>query len=47
VAQVIAYVFSLAQIQPGVEPMARPNPKIPATMLFDADGKQLSPQAAA
>ena len=47
VAQVIAYVFSLAQVQPGVEPMARPNPKIPPSMLFDADGKQLSPQAAA
>ena len=47
VAQVIAYVFSLAQVQPGVDPMARPSPKIPATMLFDADGKQLSPQAAA
>jgi flagellar biosynthetic protein FlhB len=47
VAQVIAYVFSLAQVQPGVDPMARPTPKIPTTMLFDADGKQLSPQAAA
>jgi len=47
VAQVIAYVFSLAQVQPGVEPMARPNPKIPPTMLFDADGKQLTPQATA
>jgi len=47
VAQVIAYVFSLAQVQPGVDPMARPTPKIPTSMLFDADGKQLSPQAAA
>ena len=47
VAQVIAYVFSLAQVQPGVDPMARPKPKIPTTMLFDADGKQLSPEAAA
>ncbi|MDH4483222.1 MAG: flagellar biosynthesis protein FlhB [Rhodoferax sp.] len=47
VAQVIAYVFSLAQVQPGVDPMARPTPKIPTTMLFDADGKQLSPEAAA
>ena len=47
VAQVIAYVFSLAQVQPGVEPMARPNPKLPPHMLFDADGKQLTPQAAA
>jgi len=44
---VIAYVFSLAQVQPGVEPMARPNPKIPPTMQFDAEGKQLTPQAAA
>ena len=47
VAQVIAYVFSLAQVQPGVEPMARPNPQLPPNMLFDADGKQLTPQAAA
>ncbi len=47
VAQVIAYVFSLAQVQPGVEPMARPNPKIPETMLFDADGKQQTTAAAA
>ena len=41
VAQVIAYVFSLGQIQPGVQPMARPYPKIPASMLFDANGKSL------
>ena len=41
VAQVIAYVFSLGQIQPGVQPMARPYPKIPASMLFDANGKPL------
>lgn len=47
VAQVIAYVFSLAQVQPGVETMARPNPKIPPSMLFDADGKQLTPEATA
>jgi flagellar biosynthetic protein FlhB len=39
VAQVIAYVFSLADIKPGVEPMPRPNPKVPASMLFDPDGK--------
>lgn len=44
VAQVIAYVFSLAQIRPGVEPMARPFPKVPSTMAFDANG-QLKPDA--
>jgi len=41
VAQVIAYVFSLARVQPGVDPMARPTPKIPEAMLFDTDGKPL------
>ena len=46
VAQVIAYVFSLAQIQPGANPMARPVPKIPETMLFDTDGKPLVAGAA-
>jgi flagellar biosynthetic protein FlhB len=47
VAQVIAYVFSLAQVQPGIEPMARPNPKIPEAMLFDADGKHPTTAASA
>ncbi len=47
VAQVIAYVFSLAQVQPGVDPMARPVPKIPKALLFDTDGKPLVPEAAA
>ncbi len=42
VAQVIAYVFSLAGVQPGVGPMARPMPKIPEAMLFDTDGKPLA-----
>jgi flagellar biosynthetic protein FlhB len=45
VAQVIAYVFSLARVQPGVDPMARPTPKIPEAMLFDTDGKPLVPGA--
>ena len=44
VAQVIAYVFSLADVRPGTEPMRRPSPKIPASMQFDADGKLLEPQ---
>jgi flagellar biosynthetic protein FlhB len=39
VAPVIAYVFSLAQVKPGVEPMAKPAPKVPPSMCFDADGK--------
>ena len=44
VAQVIAYVFSLADVRPGMEPMRRPSPKIPASMQFDTDGKLLEPQ---
>ena len=40
VAQVIAYVFSLGQIRPGVEPMQRPQPKVPSAMMFNADGKR-------
>jgi flagellar biosynthetic protein FlhB len=39
VAQVIAYVFSLADVRPGVAPMQKPQPKVPASMQFDADGK--------
>ena len=39
VAQVIAYVFSLADVRPGVEPMPKPNPKVPASMQFDTNGK--------
>jgi flagellar biosynthetic protein FlhB len=39
VAQVIAYVFSLADIRPGVQPMMRPSPKVPPSMQFDVDGK--------
>ena len=45
VAQVIAYVFSLAQVQPGVDPMPRPAPKLPASMLFGTNGKPLHPEA--
>jgi flagellar biosynthetic protein FlhB len=39
VAQVIAYVFSLADVRPGVERMQKPTPKIPPSMQFDANGK--------
>ncbi len=46
VAQVIAYVFSLANVQPGVDPMVRPSPSIPKSMLFDSSGKQLSSESA-
>jgi flagellar biosynthetic protein FlhB len=42
VAQVIAYVFSLADIRPGVQPMMRPSPKVPPSMQFDVDGKQVN-----
>jgi flagellar biosynthetic protein FlhB len=43
VAQVIAYVFSLADVRPGVPPMPKPQPKVPASMQFDADGKLMTP----
>jgi flagellar biosynthetic protein FlhB len=43
VAQVIAYVFSLADIRPGVAPMPKPQPKVPASMQFDANGKLMNP----
>jgi flagellar biosynthetic protein FlhB len=43
VAQVIAYVFSLAQVRPGVEPMPRPQPKVPASMRFNAKGELENP----
>ena len=46
VAQVIAYVFSLARVQPGVDPMARPVPKIPEAMLFDTSGNPMVAGAA-
>ncbi len=42
VAQVIAYVFSLADVRPGVTPMAKPQPKVPKSMQFDVDGKLVS-----
>jgi flagellar biosynthetic protein FlhB len=41
VAQVIAYVFSLGQIRPGMDPMQRPAPKVPASMMFNAQGKRM------
>ncbi len=40
VAPVIAYVFSLAQVRPGVEPMPRPQPKVPPAMRFNAKGER-------
>ncbi len=40
VAQVIAYVFNLSSVRPGVAPMQRPNPKVPADMRFDVDGRR-------
>jgi flagellar biosynthetic protein FlhB len=43
VAQVLAYVFNLAQIRPGVQPMQRPAPKLPKDMQFDADGNLINP----
>ena len=43
VAQVIAYVFSLADVRPGVARMLKPQPKVPASMLFEANGKLMTP----
>jgi flagellar biosynthetic protein FlhB len=43
VAQVLAYVFNLAQIRPGVQPMQKPSPKLPPSMQFDVDGKLITP----
>ena len=42
VAQVIAYIFSLADVRPGVPPMPKPQPKVPPSMLFDANGLKIS-----
>jgi len=42
VAQVIAYVFGLADVRPGVAPLAKPQPKVPASMMFDSDGKLMA-----
>ena len=42
VAQVIAYVFSLADVRPGIGPMPKPQPKVPTSMLFDANGKLMT-----
>ena len=39
VAPVIAYIFGLASVRPGVEPMARPTPQVPESMRFDAEGR--------
>jgi flagellar biosynthetic protein FlhB len=39
VAQVIAYVFSLGSVRPGVAPMAWPQPKVPEGMRFDVNGQ--------
>jgi flagellar biosynthetic protein FlhB len=41
VAQVIAYVFNLTNIRPGMQPMQRPRPDVPPGMMFNADGKRL------
>jgi len=43
---VIAYVFGLANVRPGVAPAVKPQPKIPLSMQFDATGKPLAPKKA-
>lgn len=42
VAQVIAYVYSLADVTPGVAPAIKPQPKVPAQMAFDSKGRPLA-----
>ena len=39
VAQVIAYVYSLADVKPGVPQALRPVPRVPASMNFNARGE--------
>jgi flagellar biosynthetic protein FlhB len=39
VAQVIAYVFSINEVRPGVAVPDKPVPQVPRSMQFDADGK--------
>ena len=46
VAQVIAYVFSLGQVQPGIQPMQSPKPKIPVFMQFDSNVHFTTPGSA-
>ena len=41
VAQVIAYVFNLTNIRPGVAPMQRPRPEVPSAMMFNAEGQRM------
>ncbi len=40
VAQVIAYVFSLAAVRPGRAAMTKPTPQVPPEMRFDATGQR-------
>lgn len=47
VAQVIAYVFSLEAATPGRPGMAKPSPKVPQAMRFDAEGRPLAAAGAA
>ena len=44
VAQVIAYVFGLNTTRPDGTTPARPSPKVPAAMEFDANGKPVTLQ---
>jgi len=39
VAQVIAYVYNLEAAQPGRGGVIKPQPKVPANMRYDADGR--------
>ena len=39
VAPIIAYVYSLASVHPGSQPMPKPQPKVPDNMRFTAEGQ--------
>jgi flagellar biosynthetic protein FlhB len=44
VAQVIAYVYSLADVRPGEPQTLRPVPRVPRSMWFDAQGQRQAEQ---
>lgn len=44
VAQVIAYVYSLADVRPGEPQTLRPVPRVPRSMWFDAQGQRQGEQ---
>lgn len=47
VAQVIAYVYSLAEVRPGEPRALRPVPRVPRSMWFNTQGQRLNDQSVA